>query len=425
MTDGDWGELSTPALMRSARGAYAQSIRAQLHAARITDLPRNGAFILAGIDTSGGPRQDLPSELGVTKQAVSQVIDLLVNRGYLEREPDPDDRRRVRLSLTKRGEDVVAAVLRGIEAVDRQLEAAVSAEKVEALRSALSALAGIKQADIATGAGRARPAGQLRRFYPIFPVGDLRAALAHYRTLGFKTFAYEEGADYGFANRDGAGLHLEVHARHAGHRPASAYLNVRDAAALYDEWSGPGIAGHTHPAEPTPWGMLEGSHTDPDGNLIRFGSPIKELADVVAAGPARRSPRGSGGDPGGLRREHRRPRGHTAPRGYPARRNGPVPTPPASCATRASTRRRGPPWPLSRPRSGSGWPGTTGRDGNSGRSGCPRWPPTGPRTHSIRPGTTACWPRSCPARNCCSTRAPATPSCSSTRPASCPPSCAS
>jgi len=316
MTDGDWGELSTPALMRSARGAYAQSIRAQLHAARITDLPRNGAFILAGIDTSGGPRQDLPSELGVTKQAVSQVIDLLVNRGYLEREPDPDDRRRVRLSLTKRGEDVVAAVLRGIEAVDRQLEAAVSAEKVEALRSALSALAGIKQADIATGAGRARPAGQLRRFYPIFPVGDLRAALAHYRTLGFKTFAYEEGADYGFANRDGAGLHLEVHARHAGHRPASAYLNVRDAAALYDEWSGPGIVGHTHPAEPTPWGMLEGSHTDPDGNLIRFGSPIKELADAVAAGPARRSPRGSGGDPGGpRRREHRRPpRPHRAPR---------------------------------------------------------------------------------------------------------------
>jgi DNA-binding MarR family transcriptional regulator len=303
MTDGDWGELSTPALMRSARGAYAQSIRAQLHAAGITDLPRNGAFILAGIDTSGGPRQDLPSELGVTKQAVSQVIDLLVNRGYLERDPDPEDRRRVRLTLTERGEDVVAAVLRGVEAVDRQLEAAVSPEKVEALRSALSALAGIKQADIATGAGRARPAGQLRRFYPIFPVSDLRAALAHYRTLGFKTFAYEEGADYGFANRDGAGLHLEVH---AGHRPASAYLTVRDAAALYEEWSRPGLAGHTHPAEPTPWGMLEGSHTDPDGNMIRFGSPIKELADAVAAGPARRSPRGSGGDPGAGARGHRR-----------------------------------------------------------------------------------------------------------------------
>jgi DNA-binding MarR family transcriptional regulator len=276
MSDGDGGELSTPALMRSARGAYAQSIRAQLHASGITDLPRNGAFILAGIDASGGPRQDLPAELGVTKQAVSQVIDLLVSRGYLEREPDPDDRRRVRLSLTERGEDVAAAVQRGVEAVDRQLDAVVSPEHVAALRSALGALAGIKQADIATGAGRARPARQLLRFYPIFPVRDLRAALAHYGTLGFRTLAYEEDADYGFANRDGVGLHLSVHAGHAPDQPASAYLHVRDAAALGEEWSRPGIAGHTHPAELTPWGMLQGSHTDPDGNVIRFGSPVRE-----------------------------------------------------------------------------------------------------------------------------------------------------
>jgi len=276
MTESDWGELATPALMRSARGAYAQSIRAQLHATGLDDVPRNGAFILAGIDAAGGPRHDLPSELGVTKQAVSQVIDLLVNRGYLEREPDPDDRRRVRLELTGRGEDAVAAVLRGVEAVDRQLADVVSQEQVSALRSALSALAGIKQADIATGAGRARPARQLRRFSPIFPVRDLGEALAHYATLGFKTIRYEDGDDYGFANRDGVGVHLAVHAGHAGHRPGSAYLYVRDAAALGQEWSKPGIAGHTHPAEQTPYGMLEGSHTDPDGNLIRFGSPVKE-----------------------------------------------------------------------------------------------------------------------------------------------------
>jgi DNA-binding MarR family transcriptional regulator/catechol 2,3-dioxygenase-like lactoylglutathione lyase family enzyme len=275
VTESDWGELATPALMRSARGAYAQSIRAQLHAIGIDDLPRNGAFILAGIDTAGGPRQDLPSELGVTKQAVSQVIDLLVSRGYLDREPDPDDRRRVRLTLTHRGEDVVAAVQRGVEAVDRQLEQAVSPDQVGAMRSVLSALAGIKRTGIATGAGRARPARQLRRFSPIFNVRDLRAALAHYATLGFSIVA-DEGDDYGFANRDGVGLHLAGHCEPDSQRPASAYLYVRDAGALYEEWSKPGIAGHTHPAEPTPYGMREGSHTDPDGNVIRFGSPVRE-----------------------------------------------------------------------------------------------------------------------------------------------------
>jgi hypothetical protein len=51
---------------------------------------------------------------------------------------------------------------------------------------------------------------------------------------------------------------------------------VRGADALYEEWSRPGIGGHTHPAVPTGYKLREGSHTDPDGNLIRFGSPRGE-----------------------------------------------------------------------------------------------------------------------------------------------------
>ena len=103
-------EYPTPTLMRSARGVYARSIRAQLNAIGIDDLPKNGAFVLAGIDESGGPRNDLPSELGVTKQAVSQVVDILVVRGYLDRRPDTDDRRRIALDLTDSGRQAVEAV---------------------------------------------------------------------------------------------------------------------------------------------------------------------------------------------------------------------------------------------------------------------------------------------------------------------------
>jgi DNA-binding MarR family transcriptional regulator/catechol 2,3-dioxygenase-like lactoylglutathione lyase family enzyme len=284
MDDDEWDELGTPALMRSARGAYAQSIRAQLAGAGIGDLPRNGASILAGIGASGGLRQDLPAELGVTKQAVSQVIDVLVRRGYLERRPDPGDRRRVELDLTERGEEAVAAVLRGIAEVDRQLAETVSAEQVSAMRAVLAAMARIKQSGLSSGAGRPRPARQMRRISPIFGVRDLRAALAHYAALGFRTLADSGGDQYGFANRDGVGLHLAAdpgrpaHAGHPAHDgvPGSAYLYVRDADALYEEWTRPGIGGHTHAPEPTPYGLREGSHTDPDGNLIRFGSPSED-----------------------------------------------------------------------------------------------------------------------------------------------------
>jgi len=267
-------EFATPTLMRAARGAYARSIRAQLHAIGIDDLPRNGAFILAGIDTMGGPRGDLPADLGVTKQAVSQLIDTLVNRGYLIRGPDPDDRRRIILELTERGQQVVDAVLRGIEAVDLQLQERVSPEQIEAMRSVLLSLAEIKSASLTTGTGLKRPARQFRHFSPIFPVRNLAAALAHYSALGFDTFAYADGDGYGFADREGTGLHLAADPDPVHH--ASMYLYVRDADALYEEWSRPGIGGHTRPVGPTPYKLREGSHTDPDGNLIRFGSPMDE-----------------------------------------------------------------------------------------------------------------------------------------------------
>ncbi len=269
---------ATPTLMRAARGAYAQSVRAQLHAIGVDDLPRNGAFVLAGIDASGGPRQDLPTGLGVSKQAVSQVIDVLVHRGYLTRNPDPADRRRISLELTGRGQEVVHAVLRGVEDVDQRLLERVSADQVEAMRVALATLAEIKVTGLQTGAGLRRPGRQFRQFSPIFPVRDLAAALDHYATLGFATESYDGPHQYGFANRDGTSLHLAADPGHeAGRRhSAAAYLYVRDADALYAEWRRPGVGGETRPPSPTEYGLREGAHIDPDGNLIRFGSPMSD-----------------------------------------------------------------------------------------------------------------------------------------------------
>jgi hypothetical protein len=145
------------------------------------------------------------------------------------------------------------------------------------MRSALLALSEIKTDAAAAGTGRRRPSRQFRQFSPIFLVRDMTAALAHYTALGFDAFPYAGEDDYGFANREGTGLHLAGDPGHdPAHSHASAYLYVRDADALYAEWSRPGIGGHTRPASPTPYRLREGSHTDPDGNLIRFGSPVGE-----------------------------------------------------------------------------------------------------------------------------------------------------
>lgn len=287
MTDDEELELATPALMRAARGAYARSMRAALQEIGVDDLPRNGAFILTGIDNDGGAWPGLPRALGVTKQAVSQVIDTLVGRGYLTRSPDPDDRRRISLALTEQGRVVVDAIRRGIDAVDVRLRERASAEEVEAMRTGLSILADIKSADIAAGLGSPRDtrrSRQLRRFCPIFPVRDVAAALAHYAALGFETESYDAG--YGFASRDGVELHLsEYHDDrghehdehdHHEHEVGRAFLFVRDADKLYQEWTRPGIGGQTREVELKPWKVREGSHSDPDGNVIRFGSLVPD-----------------------------------------------------------------------------------------------------------------------------------------------------
>jgi DNA-binding MarR family transcriptional regulator len=277
-TDEDSGErpfFAIPTLMRAARGTYSRSIRAQIRAIGVDDLPRNGIVVMTGIDTVGGPGQNLPRWLGVSKQAVSQVVDTLVNRGYLERSPDPDDRRRNSLEITQRGREVLDAAYLGVEAVESQLGDLISPEQFEAMRAGLYALAQIKEADEVAGTGVRRPRPMLRKFEPIFPVRDLGAALAHYRDLGFDSFAYEEGADYGFANRDGKGIHLQVKSDHPDCQ-GTTYLYVRDADALYEEWSRPGIKGRTLPVGTMDYAMREGTHIDPDGNVIRFGSDLAQ-----------------------------------------------------------------------------------------------------------------------------------------------------
>jgi uncharacterized glyoxalase superfamily protein PhnB len=109
---------------------------------------------------------------------------------------------------------------------------------------------------------------------PILPVADVRAALDHYRALGFRVAPYEAGDEYGFAERGRVHLHLTY--RPSSYYPdngiAVAYLTVEDADALFAAWSRPSIAGATEPPADMPWGMREGVHTDPDGNIIRYGS---------------------------------------------------------------------------------------------------------------------------------------------------------
>jgi catechol 2,3-dioxygenase-like lactoylglutathione lyase family enzyme len=112
------------------------------------------------------------------------------------------------------------------------------------------------------------------RVAPIFPVRDLDAALAYYRGLGFGTRRWR-GGGYGYVTFDGVEIHLGVapDLDTRADRRAAAYLFVQDADMLAQIWLAAG--GDVHLPQDTDWGQHEGVLVDPDGNVIRFGSPVR------------------------------------------------------------------------------------------------------------------------------------------------------
>ena len=112
--------------------------------------------------------------------------------------------------------------------------------------------------------------GTLKRVAPMFAVRNLDASMTHYRRLGFTTRAYE-GGGYGFATRGSIEIHLGT-VPDGDPRTSAAYLFVDDADQLAEEWRAAGV--RVHEPVDTQWGQREGAVVDPDGNVIRFGSPM-------------------------------------------------------------------------------------------------------------------------------------------------------
>jgi len=138
-------DVVVPALLRAARSSYGNAIRSSLALAGFDDVPRNGSYVLGGMANRNVTAAGLIRELGVSKQAASQLIDTLVIRGYLVRDVDPEDRRRQTLAITERGRAAAEAIRSAVAAVDTRLASMISAEEMAGLREGLLALAEIKE----------------------------------------------------------------------------------------------------------------------------------------------------------------------------------------------------------------------------------------------------------------------------------------
>ncbi|WP_161956835.1 MarR family winged helix-turn-helix transcriptional regulator [Sphingosinithalassobacter portus] len=106
------------------------------------DIPANGLYIIGRLAAGerGVPISTLVKELGVSKQAVGQLVDTLVTRGYLQRTPDDNDRRQLIITLTQRGRAAADTQTIARRAIDAALLSAVGPVDLDSTRRTLAAL---------------------------------------------------------------------------------------------------------------------------------------------------------------------------------------------------------------------------------------------------------------------------------------------
>ena len=71
-------------------------------------LPLNQFGVLCTLmDTTGLGITDISRQLNISKQQMTNIIDKLVSAGYVSKEPDPVDRRRLVITISRQGKKLL------------------------------------------------------------------------------------------------------------------------------------------------------------------------------------------------------------------------------------------------------------------------------------------------------------------------------
>lgn len=98
------------------------------------------AKVFAVLDFGGTPQALIAERLGVTKQAVQQLVDQLVDDRFVERRTDPDDARGRIVCYTARGAQLMKDANRVKKRLDRAYRRRLGPDAFAALESALRVL---------------------------------------------------------------------------------------------------------------------------------------------------------------------------------------------------------------------------------------------------------------------------------------------
>jgi len=96
--------IPTAGLLRLAYNLLSARIFTAVAGAGYSDLRASHGNVLEQLSIEDGLRlTDLAAFAGMTAQSMSELVDELERRDYVERRPDPTDRRAKRIHLTEKG----------------------------------------------------------------------------------------------------------------------------------------------------------------------------------------------------------------------------------------------------------------------------------------------------------------------------------
>jgi DNA-binding MarR family transcriptional regulator len=96
-------EIMIGALVSIVSLELRQRVTAALAAAGFDDYRPSHQPLLQWLGPDGDRVSDLAQHAGMTRQSMAELVDYLEAHGYIERVPDPSDRRAVLVRRTERG----------------------------------------------------------------------------------------------------------------------------------------------------------------------------------------------------------------------------------------------------------------------------------------------------------------------------------
>jgi len=129
-------------LFRDARAAIEATVRADLAQNGFGDVTPSHSALLRDFGDDGASPSELAAHAGVTRQAITKLVDELERLDLVRRDPDPDDGRGVIVRYTDRGRAGVAIARKRMLALERDYATQVGADRWAEVRSTLETLFG-------------------------------------------------------------------------------------------------------------------------------------------------------------------------------------------------------------------------------------------------------------------------------------------